>query len=55
MQLRAIQTGLKITEVPVDYRARIGSSKISGTLRGTLLAGYAIIGTIVRTAIVHRG
>ena len=51
MQLRAIQEGLRVHEVPVDYRARIGRSKISGTLRGTILAGHAILGTIFRTAI----
>ncbi|MEM8646602.1 MAG: glycosyltransferase family 2 protein [Pseudomonadota bacterium] len=50
MQLRAIQEGLRIQEVPVDYRARIGHSKISGTLRGTVLAGHAILGTIFKTA-----
>lgn len=50
MQLRAIQEGLRIREVPVDYRARIGHSKISGTLRGTVLAGHAILGTIFKTA-----
>ncbi len=50
MQLRAIQEGLSIREVPVDYRVRIGVSKISGTIRGTVLAGHAIIGTILRTA-----
>lgn len=50
MQLRALQENLRIREVPVDYRARIGHSKISGTLRGTILAGHAILGTIFRTA-----
>lgn len=50
MQLRALQEGLKILEVPVDYRARIGHSKISGTLKGTILAGHAILGTIFKTA-----
>ena len=50
MQLRAIQENLRIQEVPVDYRARIGHSKISGTLRGTVLAGHAILGTIFKTA-----
>lgn len=49
MQLRALQENLRIREVPVDYRARIGHSKISGTLRGTILAGHAILGTIFRT------
>ncbi|WP_299848753.1 glycosyltransferase family 2 protein [uncultured Roseovarius sp.] len=51
MQLRAIQEKLTVREVPVDYRARIGVSKISGTIRGTVLAGHAIIGTIIRTAV----
>ena len=50
MQLRALQEGLKVLEVPVDYRARIGHSKISGTLKGTILAGHAILGTIFKTA-----
>ncbi len=50
MQLRAIQEGLAMREVPVDYRVRIGVSKISGTVRGTILAGHAIIGTIIKTA-----
>ncbi len=54
MQLRAIQEGLRVTEVPVDYRARIGHSKISGTIKGTLLAGHAILGTIFRTAYRER-
>ena len=54
MQLRAVQEGLRITEAPVDYRARIGHSKISGTLRGTILAGHAILGTIFRTALRDR-
>ncbi len=48
MQLNAIRYNIKTFEVPVDYRPRIGQSKISGTIRGTLLAGYAIIGTILR-------
>jgi glycosyltransferase involved in cell wall biosynthesis len=51
MQLRAIQEELRVLEVPVDSRTRIGTSKISGTIRGTVLAGHAIIGTILRTAI----
>lgn len=48
MQLHAILKGVKTIEVPVDYRPRIGRSKISGTIRGTVLAGTAIIGTILR-------
>ena len=48
MQLKAAKAGLKSTEVPVSYRRRIGHSKISGTVRGTVLAGYKIITTIFR-------
>lgn len=50
MQIRAITAGLRVAEVPVDYRRRIGRSKISGTVRGTVLAGYFILGCIVREA-----
>jgi glycosyltransferase involved in cell wall biosynthesis len=47
MQARALIAGLKIREVPVRYRRRIGESKISGTVRGTVRAGIKIIGTIL--------
>ena len=46
MQVRALKQGLRCTEVPVHYRARIGVSKISGTVRGVILAGWYILGTI---------
>ncbi|MEP4051325.1 MAG: glycosyltransferase family 2 protein [Litorimonas sp.] len=46
MQVRALKKGLRCTEVPVHYRARIGVSKISGTVRGVILAGWYILGTI---------
>lgn len=48
MQVRAAKAGLKCTEVPVRYRRRIGVSKISGTVRGTLLAGHKILWTIFK-------
>ena len=48
MQIKAIQKGLMITEVPVSYRKRIGESKISGTLRGSIKAGSKIIWTIFK-------
>lgn len=48
MQIRAIQRGLRIVEVPVSYRKRVGVSKISGTLRGTALAGHKILTTLYR-------
>lgn len=48
MQVKAIRQGLRIKEVPVDYRKRIGRSKISGTLSGTIKAGSKIIWTIFK-------
>jgi glycosyltransferase involved in cell wall biosynthesis len=51
MQVRAIQLKLKCREVRVHYRARIGRSKISGTLKGMVIAGIDIIGTIFRLAL----
>ena len=50
MQIKALQNNLRIAEVPVNYRNRIGHSKVSGTLKGTLLAGYKIISIIFRYA-----
>jgi glycosyltransferase involved in cell wall biosynthesis len=46
MQLKAVRAGLRIQEIPVPYRRRIGRSKISGTLGGTLRAGTKILYTI---------
>lgn len=46
MQLKAHAAGLRTLELPVRYRERIGVSKISGTLSGTLRAGYKILGWI---------
>jgi glycosyltransferase involved in cell wall biosynthesis len=48
MQLKAAKQKLRCAEVPVSYRKRIGFSKVSGTLSGTLAAGYKIIITIFR-------
>ena len=48
MQLKAAKLKMKTAEVPVRYRKRIGFSKISGTIKGTLLAGYKIITTIFK-------
>ena len=48
MQVKALRQGLKVMEVPVSYRRRVGVSKITGTLRGTILAGYKILTTVVR-------
>ena len=48
MQIRAVQKGLRTLEVPVDYRNRIGVSKVSGTIRGVWGAGTKILYTIFR-------
>ena len=51
MQMRAARARLRILEVPVDHRRRTGGeSKVSGTLRGTILAGTRILYTVVRIA-----
>ena len=50
MQVKAARRGLRVVEVPVDYRARLGRSKVSGTLRGTVGAGTKIVATILRYA-----
>ena len=50
MQIKALRQGLRVVEVPVSYRRRIGKSKISGTLSGTLKAGCKILLTIARYA-----
>jgi len=46
MQLKAKTHGLAVVEVPVRYRARIGRSKITGTVTGTIRAGWKILGWI---------
>lgn len=48
MQVKAAKVGLKCTEVPVSYRHRIGISKVSGTVKGTIMAGYKILWTIFK-------
>jgi glycosyltransferase involved in cell wall biosynthesis len=46
MQIKAAQKRLRSTEVPVSYRPRIGVSKVSGTIKGTVLAGMTILRVI---------
>lgn len=50
MQIRALQIGARVIEVPVTYRRRIGRSKISGTVSGVLKAGWWILWTIAKYA-----
>jgi len=48
MQVKAAKNKLKTTEVPMTYRNRIGKSKVSGTVYGTIMAGYKILYTIFK-------
>lgn len=48
MQIKAHKAGLRYLEVPVNYRKRIGVSKVSGTVKGVFGAGYKIILTIFK-------
>ena|SRR5438132_9127586 len=51
MQMKAARARLRILEVPVNHRCRAGGiSKVSGTLRGTFVAGVRIIATFLRIA-----
>jgi len=52
MIARAARDGLRIEEVPVDYRVRIGVSKVSGTVKGSVKAGYAILRAVVWTRFI---
>jgi hypothetical protein len=48
MQVKAARLGLRTAEIPVSYRRRRGVSKITGTVSGTVRAGYKILYTIFR-------
>ena len=48
MVIRGLQQGLRVIEVPVNYRGLVGESKITGTIRGTLRTGFRMIGLILR-------
>ena len=56
MQMRAARARLRILEIPVNHRCRTGGeSKVSGTLRGTFVAGARIIATLFRVAMERSG
>ena len=56
MQMKAARAGLRTLEIPVDHRCRTGGvSKVSGTLRGTFLAGARIVATVFRLASERSG
>ena len=48
MVILALKSGLRVIEVPVNYRGRVGESKITGTFKGTLLTGTRMIGLVFR-------
>ncbi|MBI4582856.1 MAG: glycosyltransferase family 2 protein [Planctomycetes bacterium] len=54
MQVRALQEGLRVVERPVSYRRRLGRSKISGTISGTIKAGVKILYVIFRLALFKK-
>ncbi len=53
MQLKAAIARAKIVQVPVSYRMRIGQSKISGTLKGSIMAGYKIFYWVIRLWLIR--
>lgn len=54
MQIKARRAGLRVKEIPVPYRCRIGESKISGTVSGSLKAGVKILATIARYGFLRK-
>ena len=48
MQLKALKMKMSYTEIPVRYKKRIGVSKVSGTLKGSIFAGVKILGWIFK-------
>lgn len=52
MVIVALKRGVRVIEVPVNYRGRIGESKITGTLKGTLRTGLRMIGLILRLRVL---
>jgi glycosyltransferase involved in cell wall biosynthesis len=53
MQAKAAHSGVRLTEVPVSYHRRVGKSKITGTVKGTVMAGWKIITTILRVRLLR--
>lgn len=51
MQLKAIKNNIAYTEIPVHYKKRIGVSKVSGTVKGSIFAGIKILGWIFKYSI----
>jgi len=51
MQLKVLKKKMTYTEVPVRYKRRIGISKVSGTVKGSIFAGIKILGWIFKYSI----
>lgn len=51
MQLKVLKQKMSYVEIPVRYKNRIGVSKVSGTVRGTIMAGIKIIAWIIKYAV----
>jgi len=54
MQIKAFRMGLQVQEIPVRYRQRTGQSKISGTVKGSVMAGYKILYWTLRLILTSR-
>jgi hypothetical protein len=54
MQVKAAKLGLRTQEIPARYRPRVGVSKITGTVKGTVKAGTKILWVIFRHGLLHR-
>ena len=54
MQIKAAKLGLRFLEIPVPYRTRVGTSKISGTVSGSVKAGYKILYTIAKYGLLRK-
>jgi hypothetical protein len=51
MQLKALKRNYTYTEIPMQYRNRIGVSKVSGTVKGAIFAGIKILGWIFKYSV----
>jgi hypothetical protein len=54
MQLKALSHKLKYKEIPVNYRNRIGESKVSGTIKGAVMAGIKILTWVFKYAVIKK-
>ena len=54
MIVLAKRENLKVIEIPVNYRGRVGESKITGNLKGTLRTGFRMIGLVLRYKLAPR-